>query len=134
MRKRERKMEHSFLCNTASAVHSLQETITSRKGHSVTSISFPFPINPKLKPIVLLPILSSPSSFTMKCRNPLREEPPPISSAYSVLGVDPNCSSSELKAAFRAKVSPYFFLFLVKIPFCCFFFSYSISLCSASTF
>ncbi|XP_039058716.1 uncharacterized protein LOC120202348, partial [Hibiscus syriacus] len=39
------------------------------------------------------------------------EDPlPPVlssSSAFAVLGVDPNCSSAELKAAFRAKVKQY---------------------------
>ncbi|GMI65349.1 DNA J protein C82 [Hibiscus trionum] len=38
------------------------------------------------------------------------DPPPPVissSSAYAVLGVDPNCSAAELKAAFRAKVKQY---------------------------
>lgn len=33
-----------------------------------------------------------------------RDEPLSTSSPYSILGVEPNCSSLELKAAFRAKV------------------------------
>ncbi|KAG5416491.1 hypothetical protein IGI04_004058 [Brassica rapa subsp. trilocularis] len=36
-----------------------------------------------------------------------RDEPLSTSSPYSILGVEPNCSSLELKAAFRAKVKQY---------------------------
>ncbi|XWS42408.1 hypothetical protein CRYUN_Cryun16bG0012000 [Craigia yunnanensis] len=47
------------------------------------------------------------SRLTVNCRGRTGEDPPPVlsnSSAYSVLGVHPNCSAVELKAAFRAKV------------------------------
>ncbi|PPD86097.1 hypothetical protein GOBAR_DD16967 [Gossypium barbadense] len=51
------------------------------------------------------------SRLTVNSRGRTGEEPlPPIlssSSAYAVLGVDPNCSAAELKAAFRAKVKQY---------------------------
>ena len=47
------------------------------------------------------------SGMTVNCRGRTEEDPPPVlydSSAYAVLGVHPNCSAVELKAAFRAKV------------------------------
>ncbi|KAA3472671.1 Chaperone DnaJ-domain superfamily protein [Gossypium australe] len=51
------------------------------------------------------------SRLTVNSRGRNGEDPlPPIlssSSAYAVLGVDPNCSAAELKAAFRAKVKQY---------------------------
>ncbi|KAB2059161.1 hypothetical protein ERO13_A11G265100v2 [Gossypium hirsutum] len=51
------------------------------------------------------------SRLTVNSRGRTGEDPlPPIlssSSAYAVLGVDPNCSAAELKAAFRAKVKQY---------------------------
>ncbi|KAK8589285.1 hypothetical protein V6N13_088135 [Hibiscus sabdariffa] len=51
------------------------------------------------------------SRLIINSRGRTGEDPPlPIlssSSAYAVLGVDPNCSAAELKAAFRAKVKQY---------------------------
>ncbi|CDY18793.1 BnaAnng02580D [Brassica napus] len=41
------------------------------------------------------------------CRERNRENPLSTSSPYSILGVEPNCSPLELKAAFRAKVKQY---------------------------
>ncbi|XP_010464062.1 PREDICTED: pentatricopeptide repeat-containing protein At3g05340-like [Camelina sativa] len=45
--------------------------------------------------------------FIPSCREKSREDPLSSSSPYSILGVEPSCSSSELKAAFRAKVKQY---------------------------
>ncbi|CAH2055031.1 unnamed protein product, partial [Thlaspi arvense] len=45
--------------------------------------------------------------FILSCRERSRDDPLSSSSPYSILGVDPSCSSSELKAAFRAKVKQY---------------------------
>ncbi|KAF8091860.1 hypothetical protein N665_0433s0027 [Sinapis alba] len=45
--------------------------------------------------------------FIPSCRERSREDPLSSSSPYSILGVEPNCSSLELKAAFRAKVKQY---------------------------
>ncbi|XVE63000.1 hypothetical protein DITRI_Ditri06bG0164700 [Diplodiscus trichospermus] len=48
--------------------------------------------------------------LTVNCRGRTGEDPPPVlsdSSAYAILGVRPNCSAVELKAAFRAKVKQY---------------------------
>ncbi|EOA29569.1 hypothetical protein CARUB_v10016283mg [Capsella rubella] len=45
--------------------------------------------------------------FIPSCRGKSREDPLSSSSPYSILGVEPSCSSSELKAAFRAKVKQY---------------------------
>ncbi|CAN8260369.1 unnamed protein product [Cochlearia groenlandica] len=45
--------------------------------------------------------------FFTKSRERNREDPLSSSSPYSILGVEPSCSSSDLKAAFRAKVKQY---------------------------
>ncbi|KAK3013023.1 hypothetical protein RJ639_009972 [Escallonia herrerae] len=52
---------------------------------------------------------SSTSPFTVNCRSSSAsgDEALSTSSAYSVLGVAPNCSLVELKAAFRAKVKQF---------------------------
>ncbi|KAF2541903.1 hypothetical protein F2Q70_00037714 [Brassica cretica] len=50
---------------------------------------------------------STSQRFIPSCREKNREDPLSSSSPYSILGVEPNCSSLELKAAFRAKVKQY---------------------------
>ncbi|XP_010550976.1 PREDICTED: uncharacterized protein LOC104821713 [Tarenaya hassleriana] len=50
---------------------------------------------------------SSSRRFTPCCRESTRDDPLSSSSPYAVLGVEPSCSFSELKAAFRAKVKQY---------------------------
>ncbi|WZY95219.1 hypothetical protein YC2023_067548 [Brassica napus] len=51
---------------------------------------------------------STSQRFIPSCRERRnREDPLSSSSPYSILGVEPNCSSLELKAAFRAKVKQY---------------------------
>lgn len=52
------------------------------------------------------------SRLTVNCRDRTGEDDPSVlsnssASAYAVLGVHPNCSAAELKAAFRAKVKQY---------------------------
>ncbi|CAE5966212.1 unnamed protein product [Arabidopsis arenosa] len=47
---------------------------------------------------------STSQRFIPSCREKSRDDPLSSSSPYSILGIDPSCSSSELKAAFRAKV------------------------------
>ncbi|XP_065878623.1 uncharacterized protein [Euphorbia lathyris] len=47
-------------------------------------------------------------NFTVNCTERIGEKVPlSTSSAYTVLGVDPDCSAAELKAAFRAKVKQF---------------------------
>lgn len=53
--------------------------------------------------------------FTLKnCRERTGEDAPPsgTSSAFAILGVQPTCSATELKAAFRAKVFIFILLFI----------------------
>ncbi|KAG7576112.1 Pentatricopeptide repeat [Arabidopsis thaliana x Arabidopsis arenosa] len=50
---------------------------------------------------------STSQRFIPSCREKSREDPLSSSSPYSILGVEPSCSSLELKAAFRAKVKQY---------------------------
>ncbi|XP_054803295.1 chaperone protein dnaJ C76, chloroplastic [Prosopis cineraria] len=53
------------------------------------------------------PILGC-SRFRMNCKEPAHDDSPlSVASAYSVLGVRPDCSALQLKAAFRAKVKQF---------------------------
>ncbi|KAL8159505.1 hypothetical protein V2J09_001042 [Rumex salicifolius] len=45
--------------------------------------------------------------FPLHCRNGDSEDPLSTSTAFAVLGVGPDCSAAELKAAFRAKVKEF---------------------------
>ncbi|KAI3973387.1 hypothetical protein MKW92_050498 [Papaver armeniacum] len=81
-------------------------------GFSTLGSSFPFNLNKYLthNQICLQSCQRStvPSSFMLHCKgNGRGEYPLSLSSAYEILGVSSNCSSAQLKSAFRLKVKQY---------------------------
>ncbi|KAA8545110.1 hypothetical protein F0562_019894 [Nyssa sinensis] len=72
-----------------------------------STYSVPWSIGPQtLKNPLCFPSPST-SPFTVSCRERIGDELLSISAAYAVLGVQPNCSVTELKSAFRAKVKQF---------------------------
>ncbi|KAF9669953.1 hypothetical protein SADUNF_Sadunf13G0018200 [Salix dunnii] len=62
----------------------------------------------KTNPLRLFPSLSTSSKFKLHCSGRAEEDSPlSTSSAYTVLGIEPGCSSAAIKAAFRAKVKQF---------------------------
>uniref|UniRef100_A0A6N2LXU4 J domain-containing protein n=1 Tax=Salix viminalis TaxID=40686 RepID=A0A6N2LXU4_SALVM len=62
----------------------------------------------KTNPLRLFPSLSTSSKFKLHCLGRAEEDSPlSTSSAYTVLGIEPGCSSAAIKAAFRAKVKQF---------------------------
>lgn len=101
-----------------------QETLTKNSNFPSTC-SFPWSISSTQKIPFNFPssFSSNTSKFTVNCNG---NETLSTSSAYSVLGVSPNCSLIDLKAAFRAKVctlsinsnySFYLFIFGIYVAF-----------------
>ncbi|XP_023537184.1 uncharacterized protein LOC111798340 [Cucurbita pepo subsp. pepo] len=87
-------MEALYLSTSAPTVLPFRKTVGSRT-ISKSSILFPS---------------SSKSRFATICRQRIDGEDTPLSNAmdaYRLFGVDPTCSESELKAAFRAKVKQF---------------------------
>ncbi|CAL5330250.1 unnamed protein product [Camellia sinensis] len=88
------------------------QTVTNHNGHNFPSTScfFPWRIGPlthKKNPLHTFPPPSK-SLFTLNCTSErIGDDILSTSSAYEVLGVVPNCSPAELKAAFRTKVKQY---------------------------
>ncbi|KAL7205209.1 hypothetical protein ACSBR2_018191 [Camellia fascicularis] len=88
------------------------QTVPNHNGHSFPSTScfFPWRIGPfthKKNPLHTFPPPSK-SLFTLNCTSKrIGDDILSTSSAYEVLGVVPNCSPAELKAAFRTKVKQY---------------------------
>ena len=106
---RERKsMECLCLCNSIPPILPFRKTVAFHNGHN-------FPSNFK-NPKLLCPSLST-SKFTANCRERTGEDYATLSciSAYAVLGVEPDCSAAELKAAFRNKVHSFILLELVML-------------------
>lgn len=103
---REERMECLSLCNSTPPILPFLKTVAYHNGHN-------FPSNFK-NPKLLCPSLST-SKFTANCRERTGEEYATLSciSAYAVLGVEPDCSAAELKAAFRDKVHSFILLELV---------------------
>ena len=97
---REREMECFRLCSSTSTPPTLpfHKAVINLNGHN-------FPSNFK-NPKLFCPSLSTPKyTVNCNCRERTKGEAPLSStSAYAVLGVEPDCSAAELKAAFRAKV------------------------------
>ena len=93
-------MECFCLCNSTSTPPTLpfHKAVINLNGHN-------FPSNFK-NPKLFCPSLSTPKyTVNCNCRERTKGEAPLSgTSAYAVLGVEPDCSASELKAAFRAKV------------------------------
>ncbi len=111
-------MECLCLCSSTSLPSTLpfRNTVINLNGHNI-------PSNIK-NPKIFSPYLSTPPKYTVNCRETTGGEAPLSStSAYAFLGVEPDCSAAELKAAFRAKVrlfTSYWNKFMVQI--CVFFF------------
>lgn len=82
-----------------------RETLTKNSNFPSTC-SFPWSISPTQKIPFNFPssFSSNISNFKVNCNG---NETLSTSSAYSVLGVSPNCSLIDLKAAFRAKVKEF---------------------------
>ncbi|XP_030957887.1 uncharacterized protein LOC115979916 isoform X3 [Quercus lobata] len=99
----ERKMECFRLCSSTSTPPTLlfHKAVINLNGHN-------FPSNLK-NPKLFCPSLSTPKyTVNCNCRERTKGEAPLSStSAYAVLGVEPDCSAAELKAAFRAKVKQF---------------------------
>ncbi|GMH07753.1 hypothetical protein Nepgr_009593 [Nepenthes gracilis] len=106
------------LCNisTGSSIaafsSAFSQTVRSRLLNSHKSLSgdeFSCLIRPSPENSPLRVFFPSSSSFKVNCRkNSFSDDPlSSTSSAYAVLGVEPNCSAAELKAAFRAKVKEF---------------------------
>lgn len=94
-------MECLCLCSSTSLPPTLpfRNTVFNLNGHN-------FPSNIK-NPKIFSPYLSTPK-YTVNCREtPGWEAPLSSTSAYAFLGVEPDCSAAELKAAFRAKVKQF---------------------------
>ncbi|CAK9168027.1 unnamed protein product [Ilex paraguariensis] len=93
--------------NTVGISPLFPKTVNNLNGHNfLSTCSFEWPISPNRKyPLYFASF--SPSPFTVYCSGSTGDEPLSTSSAYSVLGVIPNCSPSDLKAAFRAKVKQF---------------------------
>lgn len=93
-------MECFCLCSSASTPPTLpsHKTVINLNGHNS-------PSNLKY-PKLFCPSLSTPKyTVNCNCRERTKGEAPLSStSAYAMLGVEPDCSAAELKAAFRAKV------------------------------
>ena len=86
-----REMESCCLGGLNPTILPFRKTVANISRHS-----FPFFSNNPLRVS---------SEFRRNCRDRAREDAPlSTTSAYTVLGVDPHCSATELKAAFRAKV------------------------------
>lgn len=108
-------MECLLLCSSTPSILPFRKALTFPNGHH-------FPSNFR-NPELFSSSLSS-LNYT-NCRERIGVDAPLSStSAYVVLGVEPDCSAAELKAAFRAKVHTFtlfesayalFFLFLVAI-------------------
>ena len=96
----EREMECFRLCSSTSTPPTLpfHKAVMNLNGHN-------FPSNLK-NPKLFCPSLSTPKyTVNCNCRERTKGEAPLFgTSAYAVLGVEPDCSAAELKAAFRAKV------------------------------
>ena len=93
-------MECFRLCSSTSTPPTLpfHKAVINLNGHN-------FPSNFK-NPKLFCPSLSTPKyTVNCNCRERTKGEAPLFgTSAYAVLGVEPDCSAAELKAAFRAKV------------------------------
>ncbi|XP_075657666.1 uncharacterized protein LOC142627686 isoform X1 [Castanea sativa] len=96
-------MECFRLCSSTSTPPTLpfHKTVININGHN-------FPSNLK-NPKLFCPSLSTPKyTVNCNCRERTKGEAPLSStSAYAMLGVEPDCSAAELKAAFRAKVKQF---------------------------
>ena len=97
---REGEMECFRLCSSTLTPPTLpfHKAVINLNGHN-------FPSNLK-NPKLFCPSLSTPK-YTVNCNGRERtkgEAPLSSTAAYAVLGVEPDCSAVELKAAFRAKV------------------------------
>lgn len=100
------------MCNKAvtNSLHSLfQESVKTHNCQQFPSkTSFPWPIGEPIKNPLILSSFSKTSPFTVNCSSgKFGDETMSTSSAYNVLGVLPDCSLLELKAAFRAKVKQF---------------------------
>ncbi|XP_059652440.1 chaperone protein dnaJ C76, chloroplastic [Cornus florida] len=86
-----------------------RKTVADHNGLKFPSMPFSSP-SPFSFPILKNPFpFSSPSTspFTVNCRDTTGDSPLSTSSAYDLLGINPNCSPSELKSAFRTKVKQF---------------------------
>ncbi|KAM4108369.1 hypothetical protein ACB094_03G040200 [Castanea mollissima] len=96
-------MECFRVCSSTSTPPTLPfyKTVININGHN-------FPSNLK-NPKLFCPSLSTPKyTVNCNCRERTKGEAPLSSaSAYAMLGVEPDCSAAELKAAFRAKVKQF---------------------------
>ncbi|KAL0005923.1 hypothetical protein SO802_013484 [Lithocarpus litseifolius] len=96
-------MECFCPCNSTSTPPTLpfHKAVINLKGHN-------FPSNLK-NPKLFCPSLSTPKyTVNCNCRERTKGEVPLSStSAYAMLGVEPDCSAAELKAAFPAKVKQF---------------------------
>ncbi|XP_052192490.1 uncharacterized protein LOC127801409 isoform X2 [Diospyros lotus] len=113
-KRREREMEYlSPPQSKVAAVSSLPlsaRTVTNHNGQNCPSdVSFPWPNHSPIGRKSPFRFASAPSTFpfTAKCRQRNGDEILSTSSAFEVLGVAPNCSPAQLKAAFRAKVKQF---------------------------
>ncbi|KAK9292721.1 hypothetical protein L1049_020700 [Liquidambar formosana] len=93
-----------FLSNTTGTIFPCSKTVTNHNGHN-----FPSTLKNHLPLPSHLLLSASSSPFIVKCRERIGNEEPNLStsSAFNVLGVSPDCSAAELKAAFRARVKEF---------------------------
>ena len=107
----EREMECFRLCSSTSTPPTLpfHKAVINLNGHN-------FPSNFK-NPKLFCPALSTPKyTVNCNCRERTKGEAPLFgTSAYAVLGVEPDCSAAELKAAFEPKYNS---SYLIRISFC----------------
>ncbi|OVA12567.1 DnaJ domain [Macleaya cordata] len=103
-------MDSLFLCNITPRFTPISnsKTVINSKGSIFPSrYSFSGLLNKTHNPI-FFQTHSITSSFTVNCKEIEAEDYPlSTSSAYDLLGVDPNCSSADLKSAFRSKVKQF---------------------------
>ncbi|EOY11339.1 Chaperone DnaJ-domain superfamily protein [Theobroma cacao] len=91
-------MKSLCLCSSIPLILPLSATALDLNGRNFTNFTIRSPrrrFSPRL---------------TVNCRSRAGEDPSPVlssSTAFAVLGIHPNCSTAELKAAFRAKVKEY---------------------------
>ncbi|KAI8547941.1 hypothetical protein RHMOL_Rhmol07G0234300 [Rhododendron molle] len=94
-------------CQCLSSPHSIPTLYhNGRNFPSTPSLSWPYIPPPLKNPLIGFPNAST-SPFTVHCRERFGDEILSTSSAFDVLGVAPNCSPADLKAAFRAKVKKF---------------------------
>ncbi|KAG5541405.1 hypothetical protein RHGRI_021290 [Rhododendron griersonianum] len=94
-------------CQCLSSPHGIPTLYhNGRSFPSTPSLSRPHTPLPLKNPLIGFPNAST-SPFTVHCRERFGDEILSTSSAFDVLGVAPNCSPADLKAAFRAKVKKF---------------------------